>query len=200
MFWAAMSIRVFGLPACVTGVLTLGYAATCCLTIIETTSYGWDSFEVSPSWEWKEWIWNFGRIAALLVQAAMVGAAVRWLVAPASWTPMVAGTLAAFPLVLLGALASSEAWVPLAIKTILWSLAPLWWAWGLFYLETGAMAWGWIVLTRAGLHDGPWPMPLYAAPLLAAAILIYARLLGRLAGCIVTETAKRADDDDDEEP
>jgi hypothetical protein len=108
------------------------------------------------------------------------------------------GTFLAFPLVLLGALASDEAWVPLAIKTVLWSFAPLWWAWVLFYVETAVMAWAWTWLTLAGLREEPWLTPLYAAPLLAAILLIDARLAGRLAGCIVRETSKINDEGDDD--
>jgi hypothetical protein len=47
--------------------------------------------------------------------------------------------------------------------------------------------------------QGPWLVPLYAAPLLATIILIYARLIGRLAGCISAATSKLSEGDDDEE-
>lgn len=197
MFWfgpgmalGGMSARLFGPPACTAGILTFGYALTCCLTIIENTSNGLDTFDVSPSMDWKEWTFIFGRIVVLLLQAGMVGAALKWLCQSESFTPLAIGTFAAFPLVLLGALASGEAWTPLAIKTVLWSFKPLWWAWGLFYVETGALVWGWTLLAATGMREEPWPTPFYAAPLLAAVILIYARLVGRLAGCIVRETSK----------
>ena len=208
MFWfgpgmvlGGLSARLFGPPACTACILTFGYAFTSCLTIIESTSNGWDTFDVSPSMDWKEWTFNFGRIAVLLLQAGMAGAALKWLCQSESWTPLVIGTFAAFPFVLLGALASGEAWAPLAMNTALWSIGPLWWAWGLFYVETGALAWGWTLLTATGLRQEPWPTPFYAAPLLAAVILIYARLVGRLAGCIVRETSKpRYTGDGDVEP
>jgi hypothetical protein len=197
MFWfgpgavlGGMSARLFGPPACMTCVLTFGYAWTCCLTIIEETSNGWDRIEVEPSLEWKEWVLNVGRITALTLQAGLVGAAAQGLMQTESWGPLVVGTFAAFPLVLLGALASGEAWVPVGIKTVLWSVRPLWWAWGLFYVETGVLAWGWTLLTAAGLREEPWLTPLYSGPLLSAVMLIYARLLGRLAGCIVRKTSQ----------
>jgi hypothetical protein len=193
-----MSTRVFGLPACLMGILSFGYAATCSLTIMEGTSNGWDRIEVAPSIEWREWIWNFGRFAVLLVQAALIGQVFHWLDGSNSFLPFAVGTFLAFPLVLLGALASDEAWVPLAIKTVLWSFAPLWWAWVLFYVETAVMAWAWTWLTLAGLREEPWLTPLYAAPLLAAILLIDARLAGRLAGCIVRETSKINDEGDDD--
>jgi hypothetical protein len=197
----AMSVRLFGLPTCLMGSLTFGYVATCCLMIIEQTSQGWDSVDVSPGMEWKEWLWNLAHLIALGLQAAVVGFAVQILSNSDSWLPMVVGTFAAFPLVLLGALAAEGAWVPLAIATVLRSLVALWWAWGLFYLQTAALAVGWVLLTKAGLAESPWVVPLYAGPLLAAIILIYARLAGRLAGCIAVESAKHlSEGDDDEEP
>jgi hypothetical protein len=41
--------------------------------------------------------------------------------------------------------------------------------------------------------------PLYTAPLLAIIILIYARLIGKLAGCISASTKKTASEGDDDE-
>jgi hypothetical protein len=207
MFWIAYgallggtSARLLGLPTCLAGVLTFGFAASCGLTIIEETSNGWDRFEVSPGIDWKEWIWNLAQIIVLLFQAAMVGLVVQLVSSSSSSLPMVAGTFLAFPLVLLGALAADGAWVPMAIVTVLRSLFQVWWAWGLFYLETGAMALGWTLLTRAGLvGQSPWLTPLYAAPLLATIILIYARLTGRLAACIAGATTKLLTAGDDHE-
>jgi hypothetical protein len=199
MILGAASARFFGLPACIAAAISFGYAATCTMTIVEKTSYGEDRFEVSPSLvEWRDWVWNYGRFVVLLLQASMVGALLQCLARSASPLPFVAGTFAAFPFVLLGALASGEAWVPLAIGAVLRSVVPLWWAWGLFYVETAPLAWAWTLVVRAGLRESPWPMPLYGAPLLAAAILIYARLVGRLAGCIVLESKKQARKGDDD--
>jgi hypothetical protein len=195
------SARLFGLPTLAAGTLTLAYAASCCLSIIEDTSYGYDVLEIAPEMDWKGWIWDLWHIVALGLQAGMVGAAVQFVSSSHSWLPAVAGTFAAFPFVVLGALAAEGAWVPTAILSVLRSLAHVWWAWGLFFLETAAMAVGWTFVTRAGLQsESPWLTPLYAAPLLGAVILIYARLLGRLAGCIAkaTEESSTEGDHDDE--
>ena len=113
---------------------------------------------------------------------------------------MLVGTLAVFPLVLLGALAAEGAWVPLAIGRTLQSFFHAGWAWGLFYLETTPMiaAWGWLVKSQLA-GRGPWLVPLYAGPLLATIILIYARLVGRLAACISAAMEKRSDKGDEDE-
>ena len=65
----------------------------------------------------------------------------------------------------------------------------------MFYLEATAMAAVWMTLTVAGLRRSPWLVPLYSGPLLAAVMLIYARLVGRLAGCIAAEMESRPEDE-----
>jgi hypothetical protein len=182
------SARLFGIPTLAAALLTLGYAASCCLMIIEETSHGWKAIDVSPEGDWKEWVWNYAHLAVLALQAAMVGAVMRLLCGSDSWLPVFAGTFLAFPLVLLGALAADGAWVPLAIAKVLRSIVGLLPTWMFFYLATAALMVGWISLTATGLEQEPWLVPLYAAPLLAMVILIYARLVGRLAGCIAAET------------
>jgi hypothetical protein len=207
MFWieygaigGGSTVYYLGLPTFTTGILTLGYAASCSFSIIEGTSNGWDSCEISTGIDWKEWFWSFLHIAALLAQAGMVGYALELVCNTDSWLPMGVGTVAVFPLVLLGALAADGAWVPLAIGKTLQSLFLASWAWGLFYLETTPLIAGWAWLVQTQIHGRePWLTPLYAGPLLATIILIYARLVGRLAGCISTATTKFLDEGDDDE-
>lgn len=207
MFWieyggigGMSTVFYIGMPTCLTAILTIGFAASCSFTIIESTSNGWDTFEVSSGMDWKEWVWSFAHITALLMQAGLVGYVVELVSFSDSWLPMIAVTFAVFPLVLLGALAADGAWAPLAIGKVLLSLVQVWWAWGLFYLEITPMAVGWTFLTNMELAgDTPWLAPLYAAPLLATIILIYARLIGRLGGCIAAETAKLSTEGDDDE-
>jgi len=209
MFWieygtilGMTTARLLGLPPLATGTLTLAYAATCCLTIIEGTSYGGDEFPITPLFDWKGWVWNLFHIAALALEAGVVGFLVHLICGGGSLWPAIVSTLVAFPFVLLGALAADGAWAPIAIRTILRSIVPAGWAWGLFFLQTMPPIVGWILLTRAGLGGpSPWLTPLYAGPLLAAIILIYARLSGRLAGCIgaaIEEPSNEGDDDDDD--
>jgi hypothetical protein len=207
MFWieygavgGTTTAYYLGLPTCTAGVLAFGYAASCLFNIVEATSNGGDAFEASPIHEWKEWFWSLLHITALLAQAGIVGYAIELVCSTDSWLPMVVGTLAVFPLVLLGALAADGAWVPLAMGKTLQSFFLVGWAWVLFYLETTPMIAAWIWLVMDQIHgQGPWLVPLYAAPLLATIILIYARLIGRLAGCISEATAKLLDEGDDDD-
>ncbi|NLE39619.1 MAG: hypothetical protein GX621_16490 [Pirellulaceae bacterium] len=191
MFWLGpgmvlglSSARLIGLPTCAAALLTFSYAAACCLTIVEDTFNGWDVVEEWPDLEWKEWVWSFTCMVTLTLQALLVGlvaelafgAAVPWLF------PI--GTLIAFPFIVLGSL-GAEAWVPMAIGRCLLSLRRLWWAWALFYLETTPLIVGWFILSAVGLvRLLPFTVPFFSAPLLAFVVLVYARLLGRLARLI----------------
>ena len=119
MFWVAHgallgldSVMTLGLPVCLAGILTFGYTASCCLIIIEATANGWNVVDVSPGIDWKEWIWNFAHIAALVLQAGVVGYVLYLINGATSLLPLAVGTLAAFPLVLLGALAADGAGRP----------------------------------------------------------------------------------------
>jgi len=207
MFWidygaiGGMSTAYYtGMPTCLVGILTLGFAASCCFTIIEETSEGWDTFEVSPGMEWKEWVWNFAHLTALLLQAGIVGYIAYLVNSSHPWLSMAIGTFVAFPFVLLGSMAADGAWVPLAIGKVLLSLVQVWWAWALFFLEITPMILVWTLLTARELDlETYWLAPLYSAPLLAAIILIYARLIGRLAGCISEATNKSLTEGDDDD-
>jgi hypothetical protein len=207
MFWLGpgailgmMSARLLGPPTCALAVLTLGYAASCCLIIVEATSNGLDGIEISPGMDWKEWIWNYGHITVLVMEATLVGLAIRLACLSDSWLLTAAGAFLAFPLVLLGALAADGAWAPLAIWPVLQSLFRLPLTWGLFYVQTVGLTGLWLWLTVAGLRgQAPWLVPIYSAPFLAALILIYARLIGRLAGCIAAKTLTRENQGDDDE-
>jgi hypothetical protein len=207
MFWieygavgGTSTAYYIGLAACTAALLTLGFAASACLTTIEETSNGANSIDITPKLEWKEWVWDFAHITVLAMQAAMPGYAVQMISGSDTWMPMVAVTYLVFPLVLLGALAADGAWVPMAIGKALLSLVQAWHAWILFYLQVVPMAAGWWYVTRTELRSQtPWLVPLYSAPLLSAIILIYARLIGRLGGCIAESTSKPITEGDDDE-
>jgi len=204
LFWlgpglvlGGMSARLIGLPTCTAAILTFSYAITCCLAVIEGTFNGWDAVDDWPDLDWKAWLWSYGRVVVLGLQAGLVGLALQYCLSLTlgmeSHLPMVFGTLAAFPFILLGALAAGEAWAPMAIGRVLASVPRLWWAWTLFYVETTPLIVGWTILTLVGLVVSPVPMTFVSCPALAALMLIYARLLGRLARLI----GEQEEDDDD---
>ncbi len=206
MFWinygqviGLLGARLFGPPTCAAAALTFGYAACCWMGIIEETSNGWDAIETWPDINWKEWIWNLAHLATLGLQAGIVGMAVQLAVGSRTWAPLLIGAWFAFPLVLLSALSADGAWVPLNTLPIVASMGRRLVSWIVFYVEITALAGAWIVLVTLGLWTAPWLVPLYAAPLLAAILLIYARLVGRLAA-IIAELDEDDEDASEEEP
>jgi hypothetical protein len=170
---------------------SLSYAASCLLVIVRETAEGADQMSESPDIDWRDWIFQLVYMAEILAQSIALGWFARWLLnlalpgtaAPAIGLAVV--TFVAFPVFLLSALESGSALLPFSAP-ILRSLFRLSWAWGLFYLLTGALL---IPVTMLAAHIATpyatlgWLGP---APLLAAYLLIYARLLGRL-GWLITE-------------
>jgi hypothetical protein len=104
---------------------------------------------------------------------------------------------ALFPILLLAGLEADSLFWPVS-KPIFRSVKHAWRAWLLFYLITGSLGAGCGLLSLVLFDYSPLLMPLVAGPACAAAIFIYARLLGRLAWFILHKVdlnqQKRADD------
>jgi len=179
-----MAVRAIFPAACAAQLLALSYAAVCLLKVIEETSYGVDRVDCSVDMGWKEWSYSYAYLLFQIILAATVGYGLKLITFSDSWLPMIIGTFLALPIILLSSLAANAAWLPLSPAPVLRSFGPLWRQWGLFYIYTGGLYVAWELLTLAGLRQSPWLVPLYSGPMMAAAMLIYARLLGRLAWLI----------------
>jgi hypothetical protein len=68
--------------------------------------------------------------------------------------------------------------------TVLRNMVPIWWGWLFFYAETGVLFLLWLVPTVVLFIFQPFVIVLLSAPVLAAVVLIYFRLIGRLAWCM----------------
>jgi len=191
-----LGLRAMGPLAYGATLMTLAYAFTACLKVIEETSHGLDSVECEPDLNWKEWSYSFAYVAFLVMQAGAVGMAVKLATLSEPWWPMAAVTWVLLPWVLLGSLAANGAWLPLAVGEVARTFPALWGQWALFYLQITPIALVWVVLTVGGLRLGPWLMPLYSAPILGAGLLIYARLVGRLAWCIAEHQRWAGDEEE----
>ena len=176
--------RLFGLPVCASALLTFSYATACCQIIVEETFHGWDSIDEWPEPNWKEWVWSLARMVTLVLQAGLLGFAFDAIFLFRTHWPLLVGTLVALPVVLLGALADGETWIPTAMGRVLRSMLRIGWAWILFYIETSLLIAAWIAVAVVGWGQSQLAVPFYAGPMLAVVMLIYARLLGRLAKLI----------------
>lgn len=175
-------------------------AAACLLSVVTSTAAGVDVVEEWPEIDWREWLWPLLLVIQVLVLSSGPAYGLYWIVWSAG-----AGDLAAqlsgsalfavtFPLLLLSVIENGSA-LAFYSPPVLRSAVRLPHYWLLFHLETllplGSLAAiAWLAIARWSFV-----IALAAAPILAAWVLIYARLLGRMAWH-VGELAQRATDDE----
>ncbi len=180
--FAVVGVGFFVLPIAWLTIWTFSYAAACCLAVLEETAAGNDEINW-PEGGWREWLWKFlytGYLLSLVGLAATgIGLLVRYQTG-LFWPPFFATIFVLYPFALLSSLEANSIWVVIS-PVILKSLFKLIWAWFMFYLEVAVLA-----APVAGLFfflylRHPFWTVLIAAPLVSALLLLYARLLGRLA-------------------
>jgi LSD1 subclass zinc finger protein len=178
-----VALGFFILPAIWIAIFTLAYSADCFLCVVESTAHGMDRIESWPEGGWKEWAPKLLYVAwagavpilvsAGIARAAEIGGVPFW--------PVMLGLLyLMYPVALLSALEANSIWVPIT-GPIFSSLFLLCWGWFLFYVLTGLLAAAVLAVLYYGLSRFDVVAVMPVGPLLAASILIYARLLGRLA-------------------
>ena len=154
------------------------------LTVLRDTSYGYDKIEESSSEGFIDWIGDaFYVLNALAISVLpslaieQVRVALDWPV----WFCVLLGPWLVFPIVLLSMLETDSPLNPFS-PAVLRSLFGARWLWATFYLETALLLAGFWFLSMA-LCAAPL-LALFVIPgLLVALLLLYARLLGRLAWC-----------------
>lgn len=159
---------------------------TSLLAILIDTAYGYDKIENWPDGTFGEWIVeSMLVVSALLLSLTPVGIAlytlksIDFLAMP--YFPI--NFVMVFPIVLLSMLETNSALNPLS-PPVWRSLPSVWRAWAVFYLETAVLVIGGWYAVRALLIASFSGKSLAACALLIAGLLIYFRLLGRLAWCI----------------
>jgi hypothetical protein len=178
----ALAAGAFGIVWLWLVILTGSYAAACLFAIMETTAYNFDAPYDWPDPDWRErfvhllWMgWCFGLAAALVAPPSaflsdnLQGRALASAI----------GIGLLFPVFVLSTLETNSL---SPISTPIWrSLVSEFAAWISFYVLGG------LLLAGAGWASVEvfrwlqWLSPLVLGPLWAATILIYSRLLGRLA-------------------
>jgi hypothetical protein len=178
-----MAVRPLGQAAFMSFILTMGYATAQSVSIVRDTAEGLEDVHNWPSFEWRDWALAYYFVAFVGLASLMVGYgawAATMYRAPWVW-PVV--TYFSFPIMLMSALEGDSPFNLLSFP-VLRSFTHAWWAWGLFYVESGALLVGWSIAAFVGLATSPYFTVPITATLLAIAVLIYARLLGRLGYCI----------------
>jgi hypothetical protein len=173
----------FALPLIWVTIFTLSFAADCFLCVLESTAYGMDRIEAWPDGGWKEWmpkLLYLGWIASVPTIVSYGAGRLAELGHVMFWPVMLGTLFVLFPISLLSALEANSIWMPLTVP-IVKSLLVAWWAWLLFYFLVGLTVTSLGALIYFGLPRDEYATMIAFAPLLAATVLIYARLLGRLA-------------------
>lgn len=159
--------------------LTMTYTAACFLGVVEDTAAGLDNIEW-PDANWREWFWTLWPPAYLFVLAALPGLLLGSIVPGYRLAMTLATAFILFPIAQLSALEAGMPFIPYS-PPVVRTLKSHTSAWLKFYAISLAMC---AVLTMA--CSGAYIFargiePMIEGPLLAAGVLIYGRLLGRLA-------------------
>jgi hypothetical protein len=178
----------FAISGFLIGIGVYSYASACFLSIVENTAYHLDNDERWPDSEFREWLFHLVRIIYLGVIRSLLALPLGYVVslhdpAVGGWVASIASDLL-LPILLLSALEADAFLLPFS-TSILRSLVDDWRAWLVYYVVSIAFTTAlYFLLMAIHLHSPIFP-PLIAAPLFAAAIFTYARLLGRLASYIM---------------
>jgi hypothetical protein len=184
-----VAIAMFTLPIIWISMLTFSFSAACCLCVLESTAAGLDRVEGWPDPQWKEWMGQMiylGWVGAIPLAASYGVARLAGLGgAPVGWT--FGGTFfVLYPIALLSVLEANSIWIPLTLPIVI-SLFRWWWAWVTFYFLAAVLAGGLGAIFLYAAASSQDLLQLLLGPLVAAAALIYFRLLGRLAWRMTTK-------------
>ena len=173
--------------AIIIGLYVLAFAAHCLLTVVEGTAAGNDAvtWPDEPLTDWMTRAFSLGVLLSIwLAPSAILSRALRndWLEydhALRFFLLAVPGVWLFFPIGLLSSLSASSRWFFFrsSIVGVLLRLLP---STLIFYVLTAVIAVGMAVVWYFAVCRQMFALILVAAPLGAAGLLIYARLLGRL--------------------
>jgi hypothetical protein len=178
----ALSAGAFGIVWFWLVILTGSYAAACVFAILETTAYNYDAPYDWPEPDWRErfmhflWMgWCLGLAAALFVTPSALVAETL----PVRALLCAIGITVVFPVFVLSTMETNSL-VPFS-GPIWRSLGSQFHVWGAFYVISSLLLAGCGLASVMLFSQSQLLSPIVLGPLWAATILIYARLLGRLA-------------------
>ena len=170
------------------------------LAVVRDTAEGNDEIESWPEPPYIDWVGEFFQVFNSVSVSVLCGvAAYQLLYSLGMRTALVLplGVFFLFPVALLSMLEGDSALKALSLPVV-GSLFSVWWAWGLFYLETAVLVGAFLLLAVGTLLlVGPWGL-LLVGTLWVPILMLYFRLLGRVAWCCTQgsdrEDGKKPDD------
>jgi hypothetical protein len=171
---------VVGVPVGSITIAALSYTAVMYLHVVQQTAEGFDAIDDWPASGWLEWFWTLPSTLGVVGMAALVGWIFSSLLFRGSRIPIVAALLILYPVLQLCVLDSGSTIMPLS-RRILRTFATHPVPWAIFYAMSLSLLGAFGFLCWLTFVDPPYVTMLFLAPVSATLILIYARLLGRLA-------------------
>lgn len=194
MFWQTVSLMglfgdglsreailgiVSGTTTIAIALASLSYCAATVMAAIQDTADGHAVPQESSVPDWDQWIFSFVNLFCLWAASAALGYPLT-LIEPIGPAGCLISSIILFPILLLSAMEADSFFFPYS-PSVLATVIRYWYGWFMFYLLTAAMLVGWLFALVAGLREMPYLAMLVSGPVLAALMLIYARLLGRVA-------------------
>lgn len=173
----ALAGLLLALFATVMTLAVLSFSFASCQAAIQDTADGHDLPQEASLPEWDHWVFTFLAWLSLWAAAAAVGFPLSLAIGPIAF--LISGTLL-FPVLLLSAMESDSYIMPYS-PPVLRTLGYYGHGWLTFYLLSTLMAAAWIAAFDAGYAQAPYLTVFLSGPVVAAMLLVYARLLGRLA-------------------
>ena len=173
----AMPLLMMGLAGM--ALATFAFCAACFLSTVDDTSDGHDDPQEGAFPPLDQWIFSFFSVLGIWLMSGALGYPVT-LVPVVGPVAILVSSLVLFPILLLSAMECDSFFVPWS-PNVWRTLVGFPGAWLTFYLLSTALLAGWFVLSVLGLAAVGGAAFLLAGPALAAVMLIYGRLLGRLA-------------------
>lgn len=184
----------FCFPFAWLSIFTFSYIAASSTAIITETAYGNDRIGGWPEPDWRQWFFEMLLYLPALLSSISIGYGIAYLVSVAAglvlastvleWLLFFATWGLAFylltPVFLLSVVDANSAFT-IVTPFVISSMGRHWWGWLRFYGVAAGLAMLWPGLLIVGFAMAPFYSSLVTGPLMAAALLIYPRLLGRLA-------------------
>jgi len=196
-FLGAIAAGSMILGVAVVGLLASSLAASCSLFILQETAAGMDVLDEWPAEGWRDGIFDAMLLLWLHATSGFFCYLCGLAVSPLTGSflpPLLLLHVLLFPLTLISAMDSESVWLPYS-GTVLRSLKRLARTWFLFYVISGIflLATGGVYVLL--LEKQPFAGALLLGPFAGAVVLIYSRLVGRMAWKIGEEFSEPEDSD-----
>jgi hypothetical protein len=161
------------------GLLTLGFAAACFIAAVDDTADGQRDVQEATMPAWDQWIFSFFSLSFVWTTSGALGYPLVFV--PGFGPPAIlVSSIVLFPILMLSALECDSFLLP--ISAPIWrSIVRLPGTWLAFYLISTLVVGTWFVASGLLFPAAPGVVLLLSPMIAAAVLLIYARLLGRLA-------------------